>query len=358
MKKEILILFLSMIGFVTINAQSGNPMHLGDSCMKQHDTFHALQYYEQARANHDCAEVHRRIAECYFNRADYNKCIATLKQISIFNDDSLDHEALREMFYSYQHLSQTDAQRFWGEQILVRYPMDGEVVAKEAELYNSEEINQPQKALTLTVNYFLKDTTNIAVMRQLADSYFFMKMFGGAIPIYKRLLSLGDSTYNVNYSLGMCYDQIKNLPMAYKYLKKATEINGNKNAGCLYRLGIVCVDMNEPKEGLAYLDKAYDMLQPDNMVMFVIRRAQGEGYYKCADWGKALDAWKEALKYDDTSITTYYYMAQVYGILKDKKNETSFYRKFLDIASKLKPTKELDALIKSAEAVVGQQNAN
>ena len=73
-------------------------MHLGDSCMKQHDTFHALQYYEQARANHDCAEVHRRIAECYFNRADYNKCIATLKQISIFNDDSLDHEALRRCF--------------------------------------------------------------------------------------------------------------------------------------------------------------------------------------------------------------------------------------------------------------------
>lgn len=354
MKKTILIMFISLIGFVAADAQAVNLKHLGDSCMQCYDTFHALQYYEQALAKKDNAELHRRIAECYFRRADYNRCIEALKKISIFDNDSLDHEALREMFYSYQYLSQPEAQLHWGKAILERYPMDAEVVAKVAELYNREDINQPQKALSLTLEYILKDSTNIAVLRQLADAYFFMKMFEGAPDIYKMLLSLGDSTYNVLYSLGMCYDQTKNLPMAYKYLKKATEINDNKNAGCLYRLGIVCVDMDKPDEGFFYLNRAYEMLQPDSTVMFVIKRAQGEGYYKSGKWKMAIDAWRDALKLNGTSIATYFNIAQAYGILKDKKNEAEYFRTFLSMAVKMEPNDGLTKMLKQAESVVGK----
>jgi tetratricopeptide (TPR) repeat protein len=355
MRRNTLIIFILLIAVLPMKAQYSKLMNTADSLLDEHDNFHAMQLYEQACKLNNNANVMRRIAECYFQRADYKNCVNTLNKISLFNSDSLDHEALREMVFSYKFLANPSAQLVWGLQLIERYPFDAEVVALVASLYlNEVNMYLPSNAYRITKAYFDKDSTNILVTRKYADSYFFMQEFDNAAKVYHYLLSLGDSTYNVFYSLGMCYDQTKNLPLAREYLTKAAKINEFNNAGCLYRLGIVCVDMGKVDEGIDYLNKAQELLEPDPTIMFIIKRALGEGFYKKKEWQSAIYAWKDAVKYNSNSSTTYYNLAQAYNVVGEHNSEKECYKAFLSMVKKEKANDALKDMIKIAEGVVGK----
>lgn len=142
-----------------------------DSCMEQFDLFHAMQTYNKALKINDNCSLRPKIAKCHYRRAEFRECIEILKSISKLNNDSLDHEALREMFYSNERLGNQSAQTYWGGVVIDKYPYDGEIVAALAAVYNSENINQPFKALEYTKKYLSVDSTNLAVLRQQADAY-------------------------------------------------------------------------------------------------------------------------------------------------------------------------------------------
>lgn len=103
--------------------------------------FHAMQTYNKALKINDNCSLRRKIAKCHYRRAEFRECIEILKSISKLNNDSLDHEALREMFYSNGRLGNQSAQTYWGGVVIDKYPYDGEIVAALAAVYNSENIN-------------------------------------------------------------------------------------------------------------------------------------------------------------------------------------------------------------------------
>ena len=346
----------------------------GDSLMEQYNTYEALKYYQQAfdraqvqgvtRFSMDDDFSHSRpyvpedvvprqirlkLADCQYKRSNYRETTELLKNMP---EDSLTHDAFRQLAYGYKHQGDNGAFMYWASQLLKHYPMDGEVVAGLALAYARD--NQPQKGIVCAALYTLKDSTNILVNRAEAEAWLLNGDYSMAGKLYQRLLQQGDSTFSTLYSAGMCYTKTDSLERAYQCLKSALWLSGMKHSGAAWRLGVVSIDTKRYEEGLGYLSLALELMRPDTTAMRAITLSQGEGYYLTQHYAEAVAAWKEHLTYNPTSIATYYNIANAYAfLLNDNKQAESYYRQFLNLARKEeKPTEGLRQMIQKAENTV------
>ena len=349
----------------------------GESCMQQYNTYEALKCYQRAYAIAEAQDsvrfsmegidvmdaefrqyvpedkiprdVRLKLADCYYKRANYRQTAELLKNMP---EDSLSHDAFRQLAYSYQKQGDNDSFIYWAGQLVNRFPMDGEVVAGLTLAY--AKANQPEKGVICGMKYSLKDSTNILVNKALADAWFMNRDFKAAGKLYDRLLEQGDSTFNTLYSAGMCCSQLDSLERAYKYLKLAFLISGMQHTGCAYRLGVVCVDTKRYPEGLNYLNLAKELLRPDTTIMKAITLSQGEGYYLTQHYPEAVTAWKEHLAYNPTSVATYFNIANAYAyILKDDEQARTYYQQFLDRAAEVEnPTPQLSEMVAQAREML------
>ena len=349
----------------------------GDSCMQQYNTFEALKCYQRAYSIAETQDsvrfsmegidvmddefrqyvpedkiprdVRMKLADCYYKRANYRQTAELLKNMP---EDSLSHDAFRQLAYSYQKQGDNDSFMYWAQQLVGRFPMDGEVVAALTLAY--AKANQPQRGIICGMKYCQRDSTNILVNRALADAWFMNRDFTAAGKLYDRLLEQGDSTFNTLYSAGMCCSQLDSLERAYKYLQLAFLISGMQHAGCAYRLGVVCVDTQRYPEGLNYLSLARELMRPDTTIMKAITLSQGEGYYLTQHYPEAVNAWKEHLSYNPSSVATYFNIANAYAyILKDDEQARTYYQQFLDRAAEVEnPTPQLSEMVAKAREMI------
>ena len=378
--KKILSLFVSLALLTALPVRGEGfvdslqvYVQAGDSCMQQFNTFEALQYYQRAYKMAEAQdsvrfsmddkfgagpyvpedkiprEIRLKLANCHYKRANYRQVAELLKNMP---EDSLSHEAFRQLAFSYQKQGDNDSFMYWANQLVNRFPMDGEVVAGLTLAY--AKANQPEKGVVCGLKYSLKDSTNILVNRALADAWFINRDFTAAAMIYDRLMEQGDSTFNTLYSAGMCYCQLEDLERAYKYLQLAFLISGMQHAGCAYRLGVVCVDTKRYPEGLNYLNLAKELLCPDTTIMKAITLSEGEGYYLTQHYPEAVEAWKEHLTYNPGSVATYFNIANAYAyLLKDEKQAQSYYEQFLEKAREVeKPTPQLEEMVERAKEIL------
>ena len=321
----------------------------GDSLMQQYNTFEALRYYQQAFAMKDTQESRTKLADCYYQRGNYRQTADLLKLVP---EDSLSHEAFRQLALSYQKQNETDAYIYWSGQLLERFPMDGEIVAGRTLAFT--RVNQPEKGIVCGMKYCLRDTTNILVNRALADAWFMNRDFKAASKLYERLLQQGDSTFNTLYSAGMCYSKIDSLERAYECLKPAFLQSGMQHANCAWRLGVVSIDTKRFDEGLEYLSVALELMKPDTVAMRAITLSQGEGYYLTNRFPEAVSAWKQHLTYNPNSVSTYYNIANALSyLIKDDEQAYQYYRQFLNLArQETKPTQKLVDMMLQAQKMV------
>ena len=394
--KSISIVFLFLLSVTAAKGEAIDSLQIlvqqGDSCMQQYNTFEALKYYQQAydlakkrsqqqavehldlpleqldslpeekqdeiieRLKHAAEQsavvscpVQMKLADCYYKRANYRQASDLLKLIP---EDSLSHEAFRELANSYKRLGDTDSYVYWTSQLVKHYPMDGEMVA--GLILGYAQLNQPEKGLTLGLNYSLKDRTNILVNRAVADAFFLKRDFTAAGIWYDQLLQQGDSTFNTLYSAGMSHSQAGNLEKAYSCLSQALILSQLQHAGCAYRLGVVCVDTKRYEEGLRALDLAIELTKPDTTMMKAITLSQGEGYYLTEHYPEAVEAWKRHLSYNPGSIATYYNIANTYTYLvKDDEQAKKYYQQFLDLArQEAEPNEQLKEMIRKSEEMM------
>ena len=394
--KSISIVFLFLLSVTAAKGEAIDSLQIllqaGDSCMQQFNTFEALNHYQQAysiaktrsqqraveqlelpldkleglpqerqdeiieRLKHDAEQsavvscpIQMKLADCYYKRANYRQASDLLKLIP---EDSLSHEAFRELANSYKRLGDTDSYVYWTSQLVKHYPMDGEMVA--GLILGYAQLNQPEKGLTLGLNYSLKDGTNILVNRAVADAFFLKRDFTAAGIWYDQLLQQGDSTFNTLYSAGMSHSQAGNLEKAYNCLSQALILSQLQHAGCAYRLGVVCVDTKRYEEGLRALDLAIELTKPDTTMMKAITLSQGEGYYLTEHYPEAVEAWKRHLSYNPGSIATYYNIANTYTYLvKDDEQAKKYYQQFLDLArQEAEPNEQLKEMIRKSEEMM------
>ena len=375
-----LIVIILTLALLTVSPVQGEALSLtvclqkGDSCMQQYNTFEALRYYQKA---YDLAQsqditrfsmdkdfsmskpyvpedkvprhVRLKLADCHYQRADYRQTAELLKNMP---EDSLSHDAFRELALSYQKQGDTDSYIYWASQLLGRFPMDAEIVAGLILAFAKND--QPQNGIICGLKYTLKDSTNILVNRALADAWFMNRDFTAAAMLYDKLLEQGDSTFNTLYSAGMSHSQTGSLERAYDCLSRALEVSQMQHAGCAFRLGVVCVDTKRYPEGLKALELAQELLKPDTTTMKAITLSQGEGFYLTQHYPEAVKAWKRHLDYNPSSVATCYNIANAYAyLIKDEEQAKTYYQRFLELARQEQtPTPQLAEMMEKAEEML------
>ena len=375
------ILSLFALALLTVSPVQGEALdsltvclQKGDSCMQQYNTFEALRYYQKA---YDLAQsqditrfsmdkdfsmskpyvpedkvprhVRLKLADCHYQRADYRQTAELLKNMP---EDSLTHDAFRELVLSYQKQGDTDSYIYWASQLLGRFPMDAEIVAGLILAFAKND--QPQNGIICGLKYTLKDSTNILVNRALADAWFMNRDFTAAAMLYDKLLEQGDSTFNTLYSAGMSHSQTGSLERAYDCLSRALEVSQMQHAGCAFRLGVVCVDTKRYPEGLKALELAQELLKPDTTTMKAITLSQGEGFYLTQHYPEAVKAWKRHLDYNPSSVATCYNIANAYAyLIKDEEQAKTYYQRFFELARQEQtPTPQLAEMMEKAEEML------
>lgn len=323
-KKLILLTVLSLTGLSAMQAQktvvsrehpatSGQlvPMKaqetliaLGDSCMELYDTHTALAYYQQAYDENQTFETRQKLANCLYQRCDYKQCISLLSDIPVA---SMTHDAMRQLFFSYGYLKNDNQLVTSGLRLLKRFPMDAEVLARLCTVLCDQD--KAGEAVVHARVYCQRDSTNLLINRTLANALYLDRQFRPAIQQYQKLLAVGDTTYLALYSLGMAYDYLGDKQQAYNYLLRANNFSKPHRAGCLYRLGMICVELKRYDEGLRYLFNAEDKLSPDKTVMKLIYDHKAKAYYGTEKYVWAIEEWKKARQYDGTSLAYVYNIA-------------------------------------------------
>ena len=189
MNKILTLFSLALLTVLPVKGEDSDSLSIclqkGDSCMQQYNTFEALKYYQQAydqaqaqgitrfSMNDDFSmskpyvpedrvprQIRLKLADCQYKRANYRETTELLKNMP---EDSLTHESFRQLAYSYKKQDDIGSFIYWAEQLVNRYPMDGEVVAALSQAYTSSD--QPQKGIVCGMTYCQKDSTNIMVNR-------------------------------------------------------------------------------------------------------------------------------------------------------------------------------------------------
>lgn len=350
MKKTVFTFFCLVVAMVAV---ADDNVAKGDSCRDRYDMKHALVYYETALDETDNASVRMRMAECYYRQ---NRWANVIKVLAPLPDDSLDHDAMRQLFFSNGQLARVGGQQEWGRKIVARWPMDGEIVAALARSYLIGDMTD--EADKLCNDYWLRDETNNAVNNVMADIYLMQRQWPLAKASYQLLLQQGDSTYKNLFNLGACYEHepvdsesvaMANRQKARETFEAAVRVSMGSQPGALYHLGVLLNDAGEHERARECFSSALSLLRPDSSVMFTCYRGLGEGCYAAQDWQEANRAFKEALAYRPSSYTTLYYLGITCEALRNFKEAVDNYSAFLLLAAEVKePTAEMSQMMTDA----------
>ena len=215
-----------------------------------------------------------------------------------------------------------------------RDSLDGQTVALIASIFNNNE--QFAEAVDVTETYRLTDTLNIDVNRQNAKAYCMLKEYKTAVSRYEALKAMGDRSFTTLYYLGVSqyvdnwpYGARENLLEAHK--KNPMDVN------VLYYLAKSCARSSWKDEGVAYMNKAFDIVVPTDSMMNRLYDGLLECYrfHTKADPYEKIEVMKEAYSYTK-KYTLFYQIAYIYDHQKDYANAVHYYEKYMALVPKNK----------------------
>ena len=215
-----------------------------------------------------------------------------------------------------------------------RDSLDGQTVAHIAAIFNNN--NQFADAVDVTETYRLTDTLNIDVNRQNAKAYCMLKEYKTSVNRYEALKAMGDRSFTTLYYLGVSqyadnwpYGARDNLLEAHK--KNPMDVN------VLYYLAKACARSSWKEEGVAYMNKAFDIVVPTDSMMTRLYDGLLECYrfHTKADPYEKIEVMKEAYPYTK-KYTLFYQIAEIYDYQKDYANAVHYYEKYMALVPKNK----------------------
>lgn len=291
-------LLLVVLCSFSLHAMAQNRQQLiekGDSCMKAYNYFHAISYYKQAQTLGDDNAIRMKLASCHYLRTAYKQCADVLKTIP---EDSLTHDALREMYYAQGAMQQTTLQTYWGMTLIEKFPMDGHIVADLMEVFLNQEDSNPNMAVLYGERYCKVDSDNVEVNRTLGEAYFLNRKYEQCIAIYNKVMAAGDTTYNALYYTAGAYEYLEKFDSAALYFAKAVERNPKMAVGN-YRLGVVENQLGHYDAAIEHLRTAATLYEPNKTIMFVIYKNMGDAKNSLKQFKEAYLYWGYALAYAD-----------------------------------------------------------
>ena len=234
---------------------------------------------------------------------------------------------------SFRQMESTDSALWYYRRSLAMRPMNESVVAKAVNVLIGK--GDYDGAISLTGAFLAEDPDNTLVAPLQGLSYYRKEDYESAISVFQRQEDIGNDTYPIHYYLGQSYWHTKVMYRAEEELLSAWQIDSS-DVNLAYSIAAVKSDGYRPfeKEVKPWLDKAWEMIQPDPATMSRLHQQYGLGYYRRQDsWDKAIEHYKEAYRYNPKFISALSTIAYCYEIKKDYKHALEWYEKYLKVAT-------------------------
>ena len=234
---------------------------------------------------------------------------------------------------SFRQMESADSALWYYRRSLAMRPMNESVVAKAVNVLIGK--GDYDGAISLTGAFLAEDPDNTLVAPLEGLSYYRKGDYESAISVFQRQEDIGNDTYPIHYYLGQSYWHTKVMYRAEEELLTAWQIDSS-DVNLAYSIAAVKSDGYRPfeKEVKPWLDKAWEMIQPDPATMSRLHQQYGLGYYRRQDsWDKAIEHYKEAYRYNPKFISALSTIAYCYEIKKDYKHALEWYEKYLKVAT-------------------------
>lgn len=234
---------------------------------------------------------------------------------------------------SFRQMESADSALWYYRRSLAMRPMNESVVAKAVNVLIGK--GDYDGAISLTGAFLAEDPDNTLVAPLQGLSYYRKEDYESAISVFQRQENIGNDTYPIHYYLGQSYWHTKVMYRAEEELLSAWQIDSS-DVNLAYSIAAVKSDGYRPfeKEVKPWLDKAWEMIQPDPATMSRLHQQYGLGYYRRQDsWDKAIEHYKEAYRYNPKFISALSTIAYCYEIKKEYKHALEWYEKYLKVAT-------------------------
>ena len=309
-------------------------------------------------------DVLSELADCHFQSGDYESAAGTYFLLSSRAPDNILYKIRQMQTYarikawpqsiqagreilqldsipavlsfigdSFRQMESADSALWYYRRSLAMRPMNESVVAKAVNVLIGK--GDYDGAISLTGAFLAEDPDNTLVAPLQGLSYYRKEDYESAISVFQRQEDIGNDTYPIHYYLGQSYWHTKVMYRAEEELLSAWQIDSS-DVNLAYSIAAVKSDGYRPfeKEVKPWLDKAWEMIQPDPATMSRLHQQYGLGYYRRQDsWDKAIEHYKEANRYNPKFISALSTIAYCYEIKKEYKHALEWYEKYLKVAT-------------------------
>ena len=233
---------------------------------------------------------------------------------------------------AFRQMEQADSALWYYRKALALKPMNESVVAKAVNILITKADYDGAVAVMEPFLSEDPDNTTIAPLKGLA--LYRKGDYEGAVQAFQRQEDIGNDSYPIHYYLGQSYWHTQVTYRAEKELIAAWQIDSS-DVNLAYSIAAVKLEAyrsfdNEIKP---WLDKAWEMIQPDPALASRIQQQYGLAYYRRQDsWDKAIEHYKEAYRYNPKFISALSTIAYCYEVKKDYKQALQWYEKYLEVA--------------------------
>lgn len=233
---------------------------------------------------------------------------------------------------AFRQMEQSDSALWYYRRSLALRPRNTAVLSKAMDILIGKE--QYDEAISLAAPFLSEDPDNYTIAPLQGLAYFRKTDYDTAVDIFQRQEDIGNDIYPIHYYLGQSYWRTKVIYRAEQELIAAWQIDSS-DVNLAYYIAAVKSEAYRPFEEdvKPWLDKAWDMIQPDAALMSRLHQQYGLGYYKNREtWDKAIEHYKEAYRYNPKLISTLTAIAYCYELQKDYKHALEWYEKYLKVA--------------------------
>ena len=233
---------------------------------------------------------------------------------------------------AFNQMDQADSALWYYRRALALKPMNEVVLSKAVGLLlNSEAYDE---AIALTKPFLSEDPDNTTIAPLKGLALFRKGDYEPAAQVFQRQEDIGNDSYPIHYYLGQSYWHGLLTYRAEKELVAAWKIDSS-DVNLAYAIAAVKLEAfrSFEKEVKPWLDKAWEMIQPDPVMASRIQQQYGLAYYRRQDsWDQAIAHYKEAYHYNPKFISALSTVGYCYQMKKDYKQAVEWYEKYLKVA--------------------------
>lgn len=234
---------------------------------------------------------------------------------------------------AFRQMEQLDSALWYYRRALAMKPMNESVVAKAVNAYITK--GDYDGAVAVTEPFLAEDPDNPTVAPLKGLALYRKGDYDSAAEVFQRQEDIGNDSYPIHYYLGQSYWHTQVIYRAQKELLAAWQIDSS-DVNLAYAIAAVQAEgrFGFEENVKPWLDKAWEMIQPDPVMASRIHQQYGLGYYMSQEsWDKAIEHYKEAYRYNPKFISALSTIAYCYEMKKDYKRAIQWYEKYLQVAS-------------------------